>query len=288
VPVLPGGGPYFSAVSAGYFEAVGTPLRRGQPIGEEHTRTGARVVVVSEAMAEALWPGAEALGQCVRLGNPVGECWQVIGVVADVHREGYREPPSMQFYVPYGVESSFGGTALVVRPAVSTANVLARVEAALAALDPRIDFVETTPLQTLLEPQIRPWRLGAVVLTLAALLAVIVSLLGVYGVLAQLLAQRRREIGVRLALGASGGSVRGLLLRTGLLTALAGVVLGVAPVVGASRWLGPLLFETPVHDPWVITAVAVLLISGALVACAPAALQAARVDPLTALRSEVS
>ena len=241
-------------------------------------------MVVSRSMAETLWPTTEALGACVRLAAE-GECWRVIGVVGDVHREGYREPPSMQFYVPLGHErSSFGGMALVVRPGRDAGAVQERVLAALAGLDPRVDYAEVIRLDTLLEGEVRPWRLGAMVLSLAALLAVFVSLLGVYGVLSYVLTQRRAEIGVRLALGASGGSIRGLIARTALSSAVVGTLSGVALMLAAGRWLGPLLFETSVGDPLVILGVGVLLVAGALFACAAPVLQAGRVNPLESLR----
>jgi ABC-type antimicrobial peptide transport system permease subunit len=144
--------------------------------------------------------------------------------------------------------------------------------------------VDVTQLASLLDSQIRPWRMGASVLTLTAALALLVSLLGVYGVLSHFLAQRRHEIGVRLALGASPGTVRRLVWGRGLVAAAVGVAAGVALLLGAARWIEPRLFETSVADPLVITTVVWLLMAGSALACAAPARAAARVDPLGCLR----
>lgn len=286
IPTLPGGGPFVSAVGARYFETVGTAIVRGLPITEEHIRSGERVGVVSESMAGALWPGEDPLGRCVRVGAETAECHTVVGVAADVHRQGYREPPSVQFYVPFGQQTSFFGTALVVRPNRATAGARARVENALSGLDPRVDHVDVVRLDSLLEAQVRPWRLGAVVLTLTSLIAALVSVLGVYGVLLYLVAQRRQEIGVRMALGASGAAIRRLVVKVGAFSTGVGLAAGVLVVIAAAPWVGPLLFETEVADAAVIGTVGALITSAALIACLVPANQAARVDPASCLRAD--
>jgi ABC-type antimicrobial peptide transport system permease subunit len=192
----------------------------------------------------------------------------------------------MQYYVPLGHErGTFGGTLLAVRT-TGEAGVSERIRRALLSLDPRIDYVDVTTLAGVLEPEIRPWRLGAIVLGLAALLATLVSVLGVYGVLSYLVAQRRRELGVRIALGASGASLQGLVLRRGASAASVGVGLGLVMVALASGWLEPLLFETSATDPLVLATVATLLLVAALAACALPARQAARVEPVSCLNGE--
>jgi ABC-type antimicrobial peptide transport system permease subunit len=147
-----------------------------------------------------------------------------------------------------------------------------------------VDNVEITPLAAQIDAQIRPWRMGAAVLTLIAALAVLVSLLGVYSVLSHFLAQRRREIGVRLALGAAPGAVRRLVWGRGLFATGVGVAVGVALLLTASRWIQPHLFETSVADPLVIAGVVWVLLVGSALSCAAPARVAARVDPLGCLR----
>lgn len=283
IPELPGGGPYVSAVTGRYFDAVGTRIVRGAPITDEQVSTRAQVAVVSASAADLLWPGVDPLGKCVRLGSGESPCSTVVGVAADVHQSGYREPTSMQLYVPLGTERGFSGMSLVVRPAAGVAAA-ERIRGVLASVDPAVDYVDVARLESSIEPQVRPWRLGAVVLTVMSTLAALVSLIGVYGVLSYLIAQRRREIGVRIALGASRESIRGLVLRGGLVAGAVGVAAGFAAVLAGGPWLGPLLFETSVADPLVMAVVATMLLGAAAAACILPALQASRIAPVECLR----
>jgi predicted permease len=284
IPSLPGGGPYLSAVTETYFDAVGTPLVLGRGFTAGEIGGEERVIVVSESMAEQLWPGQDPLGRCVQVGGPADPCWSVVGVARDVHRVGYREPPSMQYYLPLGTPGGFGGLALVLRPRDRAA--LARLRPTLERVDPLVAYVEMTPLASLLEPQARPWRLGAWVLGMAAALALLVAVSGVYGVLSYLVEQRRREIGVRMALGASRRDIGRLVLRTGLgATALGAGGAAIVVAVGGRR-LQPLLFETSVADPVVFTASVGVLAAAAVVACLLPAARAAGVEPTVTLRGE--
>jgi ABC-type antimicrobial peptide transport system permease subunit len=220
------------------------------------------------------------------VGSPDSACATVVGIAVDVHRVGYREPPSLQYYVPLGQATAFSGLTLVARPPGGGSGGVERLRSALSDADASVDHVEVTRIGSLLDAQIRPWRLGSVVLSLAASLAVLVSAIGVYGVLSYIVAQRRREIGVRMALGASTVSIRALVLRVGLLSGGLGVAAGVGLVLAASRWLEPLLFETETFDPAVIAGVTTLLVSAAVLACVLPAGQAARVDPVEALAGD--
>lgn len=286
IPELPGGGPWLSAVSAGYFHAAGTALVRGRDFTPDEVEAGAPVVVVSEAMARTLWPSAEAVGSCLHVGSMDAPCSRVVGVAEDVHRTGYREPPSMQYYVPLTPGGRFGGMALVVRVSSTGAPAMDDLRRRLDGLDPRVAYVDATVLERVLDPQVRPWRMGAWVLGLAATVALLVSILGVYGVLSYLVERRRREMGVRIALGASGSGIRRLILTQGLGAASVGVVLGVGATLAARRWLEPLLFETEVGDPVVLAAVVVVLLGTATAACLLPAGRAARVEPILCLRDD--
>lgn len=286
IPELPGGGPFVTSVSGGYFETVGTEIVRGRPISDADVETNAPVVVVGEATAATLWPGGDGLGECLHLGTAESPCLTVVGVAEDVHRRGYREPSSLQLYVSMGMTDRFSGASLLVRPPRGGAAYESRLSAELTRWDPAIDFVEIRRLDSFLAAEIRPWRLGAVMVSMVAVLAVLIAVGGVFGVLTYLVATRRREIGVRIALGASGDSIRRLVLRMGLTAGSLGVALGFAGVLLGSRWLGPLLFETRVSDPLVLTGVGSGLILLSALACLVPARRAARVDPVTCLRAE--
>lgn len=286
IPLLPGGGPFVSAVSGGYFTTVGTEIVRGVGIRDEDVRTQAKVTVVGESTARALWPGEDALGRCVRVGAPFDPCKRVIGVAEDVHRVGYREPASLQLYVPLGGESGFSGPSLLVRTEPGSDLTDSRLSADLTRAEPDVDYVEIRRLDSFLDAQIRPWRLGAVMLSMASGLALLISLMGVLAVLTYIVAQRRREFGIRMALGASDASIRRLVLRRAVLAGSVGVSFGFTGVLVGSPWVGPLLFETPVADPLVMTVVASGLISISLLACLIPASRASRTDPVTCLRTE--
>ncbi|NKB88473.1 MAG: FtsX-like permease family protein [Acidobacteria bacterium] len=285
IPELPGGGPFIHVVSDGYFATVGTDIMRGEAISALHIASEAQVTVIGESTAAALWPAGNAIGQCARIGGPEDQCYEVIGIAEDVHQRGYREPPSMVFYLPFGVPKQFFGPSLVVRSSRGglTESALA---AEISRAVPGVDYVEVRRLDTFLEAEIRPWKLGAVMLSMVAVLAIIMSLAGVFGVLTYVVAQRRREIGVRMALGATAGAVRGLVLRRGVVTGIVGVALGFAAVLVGSRWLTPLLFETPVGDPLVMGLTGLGLVLSSVGACLLPAVQASRVDPASSLRAD--
>lgn len=284
IPALPGGGPWLSAVGPDYFETAGTPILAGR--GIESGDDGTPVVVVSRSMADLLWPGTEAIGACLRVGDPADDCHRVIGVAENVHRAGYREPPSMQFYVPYSRTLGFGGTAMVVRARAGVRDLAPHLEATLRGVAPGVELVSARTLGSFLAAEVRPWRMGTIALGLSAVLATLVAVLGVYGVLSYLVAQRHREIGVRLALGAPTGSVRALVLRSGMGAAVAGIVLGALLVLPAAPWIRPLLHQTTLADPVVLGTVVGTVLLVALAACLIPARQATRIAPSTCLRSD--
>ena len=192
----------------------------------------------------------------------------------------------MQLYIPLAQERGFSGTSLVVRPSGAPTAIESRLASILSTPEPLVDHVKVTRLDTLIADQIRPWQLGAVVLTLVSLIAALVSLVGVYGVLSFSVAQRHQEIGVRMAMGASTHSIRNMILRFGLTTAGLGVTSGIVLVLAGSRWISPLLFETSIADATVIAAVTALLGSATVVACVLPARLATRVDPAICLRAD--
>ncbi len=292
IPVLPGGGPFVSMVSDGYFATTGTRLVQGRDLAPDAAELGLREIVIGASTVDALWPGEDALDRCIRIDGPDTPCWTVVGVAEDVNRQGYREPPSIQIYVPLGATPQFGGATLLARPGVGGPGVRrlgggisATARAELIASDPRVDFVEVRRLDSLLSAEIRPWRLGATMLSLAAGLAVAISLAGVLAVLSYLVAQRRREIGVRLALGAGRDAIRSLVLRQGLWTGAIGAALGIAAVLLSARWIGPLLFETRVLDPLLLLGVGAGVAGVSTLACLSPARSATRIDPVETLRA---
>jgi len=286
IPRLPGGGPFIRSVSDDYFATAGTRVLRGRAFSTADVSGAARVAVVNETMAHTLWPNADAIGRCLLIDTM--PCSQVVGVVEDARRFGLREEPAMQYYIPLGQERAhgFGGRRLFVRPVGSGAGLADALRAEMLRLNPGIGFVTVQSLQDSLDPQIRPWRLGATMFGLFGALAVLVAAIGLYSVISYLVTQRTHELGVRIALGAQIGDVVGLVVRHGVGLALAGIAIGSLIAFNAARWIEPLLFDTSPRNPWVFGFVALVLLMVALLASVVPAWRASRTDPIDALRVE--
>jgi predicted lysophospholipase L1 biosynthesis ABC-type transport system permease subunit len=279
-------GPFaFHAVSAGYFETMGTRVRRGRGITTADARDAPRVIVVSESMARSLWPGRDPLGQCVKVGADTAPCSEVVGVAQDVRTGSLTEAPAPQFYASIDQLGLTGG-GLFVRTRGAAAAGVASLRRALQEVMPGAAYVRVTPLEEILAPVMRSWTLGATMFSVFGGLALLLATLGLHTVVAYDVAQRRQELAVRSALGAHAGHVVRLVLGEGVRLALAGVAVGTLLALVAGRWLAPLLFGTSAHDPAVFGGVVATLLAVAVLAGATPAWRAARVDPNLALRSD--
>jgi predicted permease len=286
LPKLAGGGPYVSAVTSDYFATVGTRLLRGRSFTSTEGAGTEPVALVNETMASTLWPGRDAIGQCIRIGADSAPCAQVVGIVENARRYELREPPSMQYYIPLGQERGFGGTVLLARPLGTPAEAAPAVKAAIESGDALIERADAFPMQERIDPLLRSWRLGATLFSLGGGLALAVAVLGLYSVMSYSVAQRHHELGVRMALGATSERIVRMVMQRGLLMAGAGVAAGIVVAIFAGRLVEDMLFETTSRDPVVLgTAVVVLLAAAALASLLPA-LRARRVDPIRALRSD--
>jgi predicted permease len=289
---LPGAGPIapsgssVSAVTDGYFETVGTDILDGRPFNSGDREGSAPVVIVSAHLARQLWPGRSPLGSCLIVGKEPAPCATVVGVAANTHRERLREAPIPHIYLPAGQEKGFGGDVLLVRADRGFDVVADAVRQRLAGLDSTINVVHTETLRVRIDPQLRSWRLGASVFIFAGGLALLVASAGIYSVLSYLVAARRHEIGVRLALGATTAHVGGVVIRSSLSMALTGIGLGLAAAAIAAPRLQPLLFDVPARDPLVFLTVAGLLTIVAIATSVTPAIRASRVNPLEVLRSD--
>jgi len=276
---------YVNYVTDAFFATTGTRVVAGRGFlpGD---RDGAPVAVVNERFASAVWPGRSPLGECV---YPTGAtaCATVVGLVADERTLG-EERVRARFYrpLPRG-ESLAGGGVLLVRVAPGAASRMSgTVRRALHALEPNLPYVDVGTLASALDPQLRPWRLGATLFTAFGLLAALLAAVGLYAAIAYAVAQRTHEIGVRRAVGAGTTSVVWLVLRDGLGVAAAGVAIGLLLALAGPPRIADLLYEVSPHDGRVLTAVAATLLAVALLATLVPAWRAVRVSPTTALRVE--
>ncbi len=282
IPRLPSGGPYYQQVTPGYFAAVGTRVRgRGFTSADR----GFSVAIVNETMARLFWPGENPIGRCFVPGD-AKFCTEVIGVVPDARRFSAVEDASMTFYIPFSGDSNQFITALLVRARGRPEDMVAHVRSAIQETAPNLPFASVTSLADLLAPSIRPWRLGSAMFGGFALLALVLSAVGLYGVLAYVVTQRTHEMGVRVAMGAQRWDVQRLMVSHGVRVAAVGAALGALAGLVAGRVLSSLLFGVSPRDPLVLFAAVLVPIVVAAIASYLPARRASRVDPVIALRHE--
>jgi predicted permease len=280
----PGGeATYVNFVAPGFFETTGTRIVEGRDF-LPHEREGAPVVVVNEATAHAGWPGRSPLGECVEVED-ADSCVTIIGVVENSRRFFLAESPALLFYRPLSREAEDRWRALFVRIAPDARNVKTLLTQAVQALEPNLPFVRVQTLGDALDPQIRPFRVGARVFTAFGILATVLAALGLSGAVSYSAVQRTHEIGVRMAVGARATDVFGLVVSDAVGVVLAGVFIGTTINLIAGRWISDLLFEVSPRDPAVLAGVNGLLTAMAFLATLLPSLRAARVDPVVALRN---
>jgi putative ABC transport system permease protein len=286
------------AVSPGYFRAIGATMRAGRGPTAADAAGAPPVVVVNEDLVRRYWPGArpaDVLGRRIKLGDAADqtEPWlTVVGVAADVKHAGLASETRPELYVPFAQYPEWAlrvagrGMAFVVRSAADPATVVRGVRQEVAALDPTLPLSNVRPLDELVADSVAEPRFRTVLLAAFALLAVALAAVGVYGVISYAVAQRTRELGVRMALGAGRGQLLRLVLGEGLGLAAWGVAAGVLAALAATRAMRGLLYATSPTDPLTFAAVSLLVLAVAAAAAYLPARRAARVDPMVALRAE--
>ena len=276
-------GAFLYVVGPGYFEAMGIPIRSGRGFSFDDSRKRQGVIVVNETAARRLWPGESAVGRLVRTSDTEV---QVIGVVADVRQTSLEEEaPAPQMYLAI---TQFDGVSseLVIRSRLTPAALTPAVRARVAAVDPAIVVAEVKPLGALVERAISPRRFLLRLLSGFAGVALLLACLGVYGVVSYAVSQRVQEIGVRMALGATSGDVRRLVLGGTLRIAAVGLAFGLVLSLLLSRLIEALLYDTSPTDALTFATAALVLLGVALMAGLAPAWRASRTSPLTALRGD--
>jgi len=272
-------------VSPGYFATMGVSLVAGRDFSERDATGSPEVAVVSRQLAEISWPGADPVGRQLLIGDPgAPRRVTVVGVVGDVKHSGLSEPTSPHIYLP--VEQVARRRRFVVaRTAGTAAPLLPAVQQAMIALDPEVPALVRSMADVVAEGTIQ-WRLSSGLMTLFGLGALLLAAVGVYGVITYSVSQRRKEIGVRLALGATLSDVRRLFLGDGLRLAMLGLTVGLLLALAGGRLMGSLLFGVRWFDPITLAAAVGLFGVIAAVASTAPAIRAGRVDPMKALREE--
>ncbi len=273
---------FIRVISDGYFEALGIQLKSGREFTESDRAASEPVVMVNESLARTLWPGQDAVGKMITQDG--GR--RVVGVVADVHHGGPESLGGSEMYLPMRQTGDYAAMRLVVRTALPPDSLATGIRTTLRPLDPNLPVTEFQSLEGLVDKVVSPRRFLVILLSAFAGFALLLASLGIYALISCSVNQRTKEIGIRMALGASSGLVRRGVLATTLRLALAGVALGTLGSLALSKWIESLLFGTTPTDPAVFSGVGLLLCAVALIAAYVPARRASRIEPLQALRTE--
>ena len=272
------------AVTPEYFLTLGTPILEGRAFRDADLRPSNNPVILSSTLAHMLFPGEDPLAKQLRFG-PNGPWHDVVGVAADVSNNGLQMRGDPEYYVPWTAPEDYGRAHVIVRTPVTPDAMSNWLRAAVESIDPAQPVTIETMRQRVSKLADRP-RFSAVLLALFALMGMALAAVGMYGVVAFLVAQRTREIGVRMALGASPRAILTLVLGSVTRWTAAGAVLGLAGSWFATRLLQSLLFHVAAHDPSLLALAVAALVAVAFIAGWIPARRAMRVDPMVALRYE--
>ena len=301
--------PIMYAATPAYLDMMGVKLREGRLFTRGDTAGTPLVVLVNETMARTMWPGRSAIGRCVQaghagdpnLGDPMSAaaflpCRTVVGVVRDSRARSLRtegnEARLMQYYVPLGQTPpapfpnipEYHG--ILVRTAADPERLVTPIQRIIQSTSSRAVYARVSPYQTLIDPQLRSWRLGATLFSAFGLLALAIAAVGLFAVVSYLVTQRTREIGIRLALGGSTSGIAGLVVRDAVRRAAVGGVAGIVIALLAAPFVQSLLFETSAREPGVLVSAVLVLLAVAVGAAAIPAWRAGRVSPMTVLKEE--
>ncbi|MBP6716896.1 MAG: ABC transporter permease, partial [Acidobacteria bacterium] len=260
-------------VSPGYFNALRTPVIRGRGFveAESFTADSATTVVLSAGAARSLFGAADPIGQTVVEPGRSPRSYTVVGIAADARWNAIDEAPAAVAYFPYSPGIAVMGSIVTVRSDRPTVDVLKMIQASAAALDPSVPFYRDQTMEQILNKSLAEQRLFAWVLSLLGVVAFVLAAVGLYGLISQMVAERSREFGIRLAIGAAHSAILGLLLRQAAVVAAAGIVIGLAATAASRKLIESYLFGISSGDPWTyITAVLILLGVVAVAAMGPA------------------
>jgi putative ABC transport system permease protein len=295
----PNGDEFYRPVGVHYFQTLGIPLRRGRMFDERDSSTGPWTLIISEAMATKYWPKEDPVGAVVTIGKGIGPGFderprEVVGVVGDVRESGIAQEPPPLMYVPIGQEPNgmvaFANRVLpsswAIRAKGDPAALARAVQSELLKVDPDLPVGKVMPMNQVIARSIAHNDFNVILLSIFGGVALLLAVIGIYGVMSHTVQQRTNEIGIRIALGAGTSEVLRLVVGRGLALAAIGVAVGLASSFGLTRLMSSLLYGVKATDPATFFMAAALLSAVAVLACYVPARRATRVDPIAALRQD--
>jgi len=276
-------------VSSSYFSTMGYQLHAGRFFDESDNQLAQPVAVINETMANAYWNGEEAIGKRFKLGVPNAPWVTIVGVVADVRQMGMDLAVKSEMYFPYSQISThpwYGPRELVVRTASDPMSLVSSIRGVIRAIDPDQPIGNINTMEDILTRETGSRRLGMILLSVYAAVALMLASLGIYGVLSYAVAQQTAEIGVRMALGAQRSDILKAVVKRGMSWAGLGVLIGGASALALTRLMKSILFGVSATDPVTFGVIVVLLLVVSAAACLIPARRATRVDPMVSLRYE--
>jgi putative ABC transport system permease protein len=286
-PAKPGEEPntLYYAVSPGYLAAMDIPLLRGRGFAAPDRGDAGHVALASEAFVAKFLPGVDPIGQRVRFGDENSPWFEVVGVVADTRQYGPDREIQPQFYVPFAADP-FNNAFIVIDTALPASAIDGPVREAVRGIDRDQPVGQVRTVADLIDGTLASRRFSTWLLGLFAATALTLAAVGLYGTIAYAVAQSRRELGVRMALGARAGDVLALVLRQGLVLAVAGIAIGIAIALSGAQAIAGFVHGVEPRDPLTLAAIAVLMLAVAVAASLLPAWRAARIEPMAALRDE--
>ncbi len=275
-----------SIVSPGYFRTMGTPLLQGRDFSDSDQADAPGVVIINSYLARQYFPNQDPLGRRIDMGFRSGILLQIIGVVGDVRHETLQADVHPGMYLPYAQAPTRLPLILLLRGASNPATLASAVRLQVHDLDPQLPVYDVKTMNQVLSAAVARPRFVTFLMTAFAGIAVLLAVVGIYGVMSYTVAQSTRELGIRMALGAQRRSILKLVIGRGLTLTLLGICIGLVGALGLTRLMASLLFGVTATDAMTFIGVPAILIVVTLLACYLPARRATRVDPMVALRCE--
>jgi putative ABC transport system permease protein len=277
----------YVSISPGYFHVMNIPLLSGRLFDQRDIMSSSSVTIISKAMAQRYFPNQDPLGKQIIFGFPPapGAMHEIVGIVGDVRDNSLGQDPRPMVYVPY-TQAPFWGANVVVKSILSPSSVAATIRQEVQKIDKDLPVTDVAMMPDIIEASVAQPRFRTFLLGLFGAMALVLAATGIFGVISYSVSRRTNEIGIRVALGASRGTILRMVLRETLVLTFAGLAVGLPCALAASRLLGNMLFGVSASDPATIAIVAITLAVVAALAGYIPARRAMRVDPMVALRYE--